>query len=280
MTNNAVYVQDEIDLASVTLTLGGRYDANSESDSAFSPKLGLFYKMSDRVSFHGSAGKAFRAPTLQEMYQPTWLMGMYLFYSNPDLKPETLWSYDMGTTVKLAPEIEFFLTGFYSRAKDLISTAPAIIDGQTVRIYENVEEVETDGFETGINGNLTTWLTFDLNYTYTHSVEVGEGRKPDVPLHQANFSLGARNDIGKNLRLNTTVNARYSGETTYIDNMTGVTIEELPGFTVLDLVMRLTVLEKHSLKFAMYNILDEEYQVHGSNLGPERYFWAGGEMTF
>ncbi|BBO89653.1 TonB-dependent receptor plug domain-containing protein [Desulfosarcina ovata] len=280
MTNYAVYLQDEIDLAPVTITLGGRYDANSESEDAFSPKLGLFYKMSDRISFHGSAGKAFRAPTLQEMYQPTWLMGMYLFYSNPDLEPETVWSYDLGTTIKITPKIDFFVTGFYSKAEDLISTSPTIIDGQTVRIYENLEEVETDGFEAGIEGWLTPWLTFNLNYTYTHSVEKGEGRLADVPLHQANLSLGTRTPIGKHLVLNTTLNARYSGETTYVDSMTDMTVEKLDGFTVMDFIVRLNILEKHSLKFAMYNILDEEYQVHGSNLGPERYFWAGAEFTF
>ena len=27
------------------------------------------------------------------------------------------------------------------------------------------------------------------------------------------------------------------------------------------------------------NILDEEYQVHGTNLGPERYFRVGAKVT-
>jgi outer membrane receptor protein involved in Fe transport len=62
--------------------------------------------------------------------------------------------------------------------------------------------------------------------------------------------------------------------------MTGTPIEELDAFTVMDAVVRLSILEKHSIKFAMYNILDEEYQVHGSNLGPERYYWVGLEATF
>jgi outer membrane cobalamin receptor len=147
MDSHALYLQDEIDISSLTVTIGGRYDTNSESESAFSPKLGLFYKLNDRISFRGSAGKAFRAPTLQELYQPTWLMGMYLFYSNPDLKPETLWSYDIGTTIKITPEIEFSLTGFYSQIENMISTRKAEIDGRTVRIYDNIDEVVTDGFE-------------------------------------------------------------------------------------------------------------------------------------
>ncbi|WP_419658537.1 uncharacterized protein Dvar_73640 [Desulfosarcina variabilis str. Montpellier] len=140
--------------------------------------------------------------------------------------------------------------------------------------------METDGFETGFKGRLTSWLSFNINYTYTHSIEKGAGRLPDVPLHQANFSLGTNNDIGKYLCLYTALNARYSGETTYVDSMTGTTIEELDDFTVMDLVLRLSILEKHIVKFAMYNILDEEYQVHGSNLGPERYYWVGVEATF
>jgi outer membrane receptor protein involved in Fe transport len=280
MDSHALYLQDEIDISSLTITIGGRYDTNSESESAFSPKLGLFYKFNDRISFRGSAGKAFRAPSLQELYQPTWLMGMYLFYSNPDLKPETLWSYDIGTTIKITPEIEFSLTGFYSKAKDMISTRKAEIEGRTVRIFDNIDEVENDGFEAGISGDITDWLNLYLNYTYTHSIEKDVGRRPDVPLHQANIGIGTKNDIGSNIRLYTTLNARYSGETTYVDNMTKQTVESLDGFTVFDFIVRLNLWKKLNLKCAVYNITDEEFQVHGSNLGPTRYFWAGGELTF
>jgi len=280
MDSHALYLQDEIEISPLTVTIGGRYDTNSESESALSPKLGLFYKLNDKISFRSSVGKAFRAPTLQELYQPTWLMGMYLFYSNPDLKPETLWSYDIGTTIKITPEIEFSLTGFYSKAKDMIGTHQAEIDGKTVRIYDNIDEVENDGFEAGISGNITDWLNFHLNCAYTHSVEKGEGRRPDVPLYQANAGIGTKNDIGSNMRLYTTLNARYSGETTYVDNMTKQKVEDLDGFTVLDFIVRLNLSKKLNLKCAVYNITDEEFQVHGSNLGPERYFWAGGELTF
>lgn len=280
MDTYALYLQDEIEISSLTVTIGGRYDTNSESDSAFSPKLGLFYRFNDKINFRSSAGKAFRAPTLQELYQPTWLMGRYLFYSNPDLKPETIWSYDIGTTVKITPEIEFSLTGFYSKAKDLIGTHKAEIDGQTVRMYDNIDEVENKGFETEINSDITNWLNFYLNCTYTYSVEKDEGRRPDVPLYQANTGIKTKNDIRSNMCLSTALNARYCGETTYMDNMTNQKVDDIDEFTVLDFIVQLNLWKKLNLKCAVYNITDEEFQVHGSNLGPERYFWAGGELTF
>jgi outer membrane receptor protein involved in Fe transport len=62
--------------------------------------------------------------------------------------------------------------------------------------------------------------------------------------------------------------------------MTNQTVEDLDGFTVLDFIVRADLWKNLKLKCAVYNITDEEYQVHGSNLGPERYFWAGGELTF
>ncbi|MEZ4602690.1 MAG: TonB-dependent receptor [Desulfobacterales bacterium] len=65
-------------------------DETSES-SAVSGNLGLLYKVSKEVNLYGNVGRAFRAPTLLELY----------FYGphdvgndigDPDLDPETSWN--------------------------------------------------------------------------------------------------------------------------------------------------------------------------------------------
>jgi iron complex outermembrane receptor protein len=277
MNNIAFYLQDEINLTDTFIaTLGCRYDINSESENSFSPKVGLFYRFNDRISFRGSLGRAFRAPNLNELFTPTWMMIPGVpFEANPDLDPEVIWSYDIGTTILVNRDMVFKLTGFYSKAEDLISNP---IDKGVMK-YENLDEVTTDGFEMGITGKMLGWMGYHLNGTYTHSCEKGEGRRGDVPLYQVNAGIQTRHSLGAGFSLSTSLDARYNDEIFYTDRMSGKTID-IDAYTLYDMAICLHYKENLKLKCAVYNLTDEEYEIHGSKLGPERYYWAGMEVTF
>ena len=277
MNSQAIYLQNETELfSSLIVTLGVRYDMNSESEDSFSPKLGLLYKLNDRVSFRGSAGRAFRAPNLNELYTPTWMMIPGVpFESNPDLDPEIIWSYDLGTSIRLTDRIDFNLTGFYSKAKDLISNP---ITGGVMR-YENIDEVETDGFEVGLEGKILPWLSGYVNYTYTHSEDKKEGRLGDRPLHQANAGIRTVHEFGAKTRVTASLDARYNGSMFFEDRRTGKKID-LDPFTVLDFNLRLDLFDRLQIKGAVTNITNEDYEIHGSVLGPERCYWVGIDYRF
>ncbi len=277
INNQALYLQSESELfGGLIATLGARYDMNSESDNSFSPKLGLKYRLNDRFTFRSSLGRAFRAPNLNELYTPTWMMVPGIpFESNPDLEPEVVWSFDLGTTVRLTDRINFNLTGFYSKAEDLISNP---ITGGVMR-YENLDEVETDGFEVGVDGRLLPWLSFYLNYTYTHSVDKETGRLDNQPLHQAGGGLLANCRLSDQAKMTTTLDVRYSGETSFTDMRTRKAIE-LDDWMVVDLAVSLKLFDKLGIKGAVTNIFNEDYEIHGSNLGPERSYWVSVDYTF
>ncbi len=277
LTNQALYLQNETDLAGrAQVTLGLRYDINSQSDNALSPKIGLRYRLSDRIRLRSSIGRAFRAPNLNELYTPTWMMVPGIpFESNPDLKPETIWSYDLGAEVHLTDQLEFYVTGFYSKAKDLISNP--IVDG--VMRYANLDEVETSGFETGFNGNIFTWLSFYLNYTYTHAVERATGRLDNQPLHQAGGGLMVSHAITSQARLTGTLDLRYNGEMAFRDRMTRTTID-LDDWLVADAGMRLELFKSLGIQAAVTNVLNTDYEIHGSNLGPQRSYWLAVDYRF
>ncbi|MCD6474659.1 MAG: TonB-dependent receptor, partial [Anaerolineaceae bacterium] len=277
LNNQAVYLQNETELfSSIIVTVGARYDLNSKSENSFSPKLGILYKLNDRVSFRGSAGRAFRAPNLNELYTPTWMMIPGVpFESNPDLEPEIVWSYDLGTSIRITDRIDFNLTGFYSKAKNIISNP---ITGGVMR-YENIDEVETDGFEVGLEGKILSWLTGYVNYTYTHSVDKEEGRLDNRPLHQANGGIRTVHDLGTKTSLTASLDARYNGSMFFKDRMTGKKID-LDEFTVFDFNLRLDLFDRLGIKGAVTNITNEDYEIHGSNLGPERCYWVGVDCRF
>jgi outer membrane receptor for ferrienterochelin and colicins len=66
-----VYLQDRIDLRpDLSLTLGGRYDAYSDLDSRFTPRVSLAWRISDRHILKAQYAEGFRPPTFFELYSP------------------------------------------------------------------------------------------------------------------------------------------------------------------------------------------------------------------
>ena len=277
MNTHAIYLQDEMEFFSrLLITLGARYDINSETEDSFSPKFGFLYKLNNNISFRGSVGRAFRAPNLQELHSPTWMMIPGIpFKSNPDLEPETIWSYELGTSIQFAEKFKLNLTGFYSKADDLIS---ALIKGGIQR-YENLNEVETDGFEVALEGKIFPWLRSYINYTYIHSVEEKEGRLDDRPLHQVNGGIRLTHELGPKKHFTASLNGRYYGSRFFKDRMTQKKID-MDSFTVLDFNIRFDLFDHLGIQIAVTNITDEDYEIHGSVLGPERCWWVKANYKF
>ncbi|GAB6161563.1 TonB-dependent receptor [Desulfothermus naphthae] len=277
MNTYAIYLQDEMEFFShLLITLGARYDINSETEDSFSPKLGILYKLNDNISFRTSVGRAFRAPNLQELYSPTWMMIPGIpFKSNPDLDPETIWSYELGTSIRFADRFKFDLTGFYSKAEDLISAS--IRNG--IQRYENLNKVETDGFEVAMEGKIFSWLSSYINYTYTHSVEEKEGRLDDRPLHQANGGIQVTYKLSPKNRFTASLDTRYYGSRFFKDRRTQKKID-LDSFTVLDFNIRFDLFDRLGIQMAVTNITNEDYEIHGSVLGPERCWWVKVDFKF
>ena len=116
---SSIFIQDEILIReNLTTYLGLREDlwdtydgyANQFGTGAFSksyeprnanalsPKFALVYKPFEKTTVRTSAGQAFRGPTVYELYR-TWVSSTGVTYNaNPDLKPETVRSWDIGIT--------------------------------------------------------------------------------------------------------------------------------------------------------------------------------------
>lgn len=105
---SGVFVQDELVLGGAwALTPSVRYDryettpvraGASASASHTSPKIALAWHASDAWMTYASYGQAFRAPNVNEMY---WFFSgtsaFSNFRQNPDLKPETDTTFELGT---------------------------------------------------------------------------------------------------------------------------------------------------------------------------------------
>ena len=141
----------------------------------------------------GGAGKAFKAPTLaqsSEGFSTTACRGACQVIGNPDLKPETAVSYELGTAYEAA-RFGAGVTGFHNEIEDLIQSdqwGPGY--RPTVMTYLNVKEARIKGLE------LTGWVdvldnvTLTGNFTLLDSVDRSTGDDlAKTPDHTGNLGL-------------------------------------------------------------------------------------------
>ncbi|MEO1377390.1 MAG: TonB-dependent hemoglobin/transferrin/lactoferrin family receptor [Cyanobacteria bacterium J06635_10] len=170
-----LYVQDEIELANNRLTLipGLSFDyykltANPDQDfqninisnydvedfdaSAFSPKLGLVYKVTPELSAYAQYARGFRSPPYDDanIAFTNFAFG-YTVLPNNNLEPETSDSYEIGLKGSY-DQFDFGLTGFYNRFDNFINTknvGTTIINGREYSQFQsqNLEGAETYGIE-------------------------------------------------------------------------------------------------------------------------------------
>lgn len=154
-TQSAVYLQDEFGFGDLALTLSGRLDHHETYGTEFSPRAYALYTLTDEWVIKGGAGKAFKAPTLaqsSEGFSTTACRGACQVIGNPDLKPETAVSYELGTAYEAA-RFGAGVTGFHNEIEDLIQSdqwGPGY--RPTVMTYLNVKEARIKGLE------LTGWV--------------------------------------------------------------------------------------------------------------------------
>ena len=192
----AIYLQDEWDIIDkLALFTGVRFDYweafdgksgkigsvkkfSEPDDISVSPKMAVVFKPLANTIVKGSVGRAFRAPTIYELYK-TWTSSWgTIYYSNPDLNPETLWNYEIGVDQYFfSRRLKLSATCFHTDIDDLIYSYYGK-DGNNYK--NNAGKAKIDGIELGISAKPVDWLRLWGNYTYNDS-EIKEHKyKPEV----------------------------------------------------------------------------------------------------
>ncbi len=99
-----------------SLSAGARAEIFSGGAQAvFSPELAGSLRVADTLKLRASGGYGFRIPTYTDLYysDPSTL-------GNPNLKPESAWSGDMGADWTPSGKLTLSATGFYSQQHDTI----------------------------------------------------------------------------------------------------------------------------------------------------------------
>lgn len=172
-------------------------DYPTRSESAWSPKLALVWQTLPGLALRSSLGSAFRAPTVYELYRTTRIVST-TYQANPDLKPETVQTWDIGADMKPWQGGEIKLTLFANRLNDLVYTQGS----GTLRNRINLERAESHGLTAGVTHKFGPASRLFANATLTDSEVKRNSLAPStegkrltfMPKYQA--SVGGDTQIG------------------------------------------------------------------------------------
>jgi iron complex outermembrane receptor protein len=240
-----VYIQDEWKiLDTLTLYAGFRHDF-SETNHQNTPRFGLVYRPAEATSIKLLYGKAFRDPS---PYETDYTDG-YTTRPNPNLKQETIKTYELVWEQKFSKTWKGSLSGYYYKAENLINQTE---DSEGWIVFENLDSVTAKGIEAVLEGRWEDGMRCRLGYAYVRT-----------------FNQATRSALANSPEHMVTVNWIYplvpdrlfaGFETKYTAKR-----KTLSGsYTNEALITNLTLtydnlLENMDLQIGLYNLTDEEY---------------------
>ncbi len=166
----AVYAEGEQRFGQLRLTIGARADFISVDGGALtsvvSPRAGLVL-LDGKGSWRASAGRGFRAPSLAERFVSTYYSGLRVI-PNPDLVPETAWSFEVGRLFIPSERLQVDVAGFWTEAKDAIE--PVLLFSKIQ--VQNIQNARIAGVDASLTVVPLTRLTTTVAYQYLYSQDL------------------------------------------------------------------------------------------------------------
>lgn len=143
----------------LTLNAGLRVDNHSRVGTEWVPQAGLAFHLPHAIELKASASKGFRYPILREMYMfPP---------QNPDLKPESMWNYEIAMSQTLLDgRLNYGVNVFYIDGKNLIMTLPN--PNGSGMLNQNSGKIDNAGFELQVAYRINANWSVDANYSFLH----------------------------------------------------------------------------------------------------------------
>lgn len=247
--SKALYMNNTNKFSNVILIEALRYDKYSDFDDKMTGKVGVKYLFSNDFNIYTNYGTAYKIPNIWE-----------LMYSNGDLKPENIQSFNVGLqyaglTINL----------FRNEIEDMISWDSATwnnknIDGTSV----------LKGIEISYEQQLFNALLAGANYTYVDAKDEDGDRLVNRPRYQ------------------TTVYATYLPIKQIAWNINGTHIgsredsssNETGNYFVANTKLTYHVNKNVDVYVKVNNLFDRYYQTVYGYASPERSYYAGIQAKF
>lgn len=257
--------------------------------SNLNPSLGINYRFTQDLYFHGSAGNAFYVPDAYKT-AGVYKIGKKLYVGNPDLKPETVTSYDLGVNYGYKDYFNIDLTYFQNFYDHKIVNDNSRKDTTS---YKNATKGMMNGLEMMFSSNIAAlWnasyrlelfggVTYYFNAKFDDEVKTKTGEPEKVTKDMlyirkttGNFGIGFDNNQGFTARMT----ARYIGHRLENDwngnQRPDITAEDYydkggykasdkilrhPSHLIFDLSAHYLINNHFRVGFSVSNLFDENY---------------------
>lgn len=206
----AAYVQDKIELPSLVINLGLRFDhmnanvrfRNNPLDptsiievkprSQVSPRVGIAHPITEKTKLHFAYGHFFQNPEYQFLFQNQQydIKVREPLFGSPDLDAQRTIAYEVGVSHQLTDRAAISFTAYYKDVTGLIGTRYyfPFTEGRYVgyTLYVNEDYANMKGFE--VNLDIRPDKYFAGGLTYTYSVAKGSASSEDEQYPGSNES--------------------------------------------------------------------------------------------
>ena len=244
----------------IIISTGIRNDDHEGFGSKTTRRISGTFKPSDNLIIRSSWGEGFKVPTI---FQSTYFC-CGATSANSSIRPETSTSYDFGFELFFNEmNSNFSITYFDQDINDQINFSFGVGG------YENIDKVNSEGFEIALDYQISKLMSLYLNYSYIDSVD-GNGSSL---FYVAKDSGEAGLIYEPNNSFSGSIIARYNGS-------------ESSSYGKIDSWIRFDVNGSYKLSgtnelyFRIENLLDEEYQQIFGYGTPERSGFIGLRSKF
>jgi outer membrane receptor protein involved in Fe transport len=262
----------------------------SRSYTAFSPRASIVNQINSHVSWSASAYRAFRAPTLNELYR-SFRQANNLTDANPNLKAERLTGGEAGVAVKtLDGRLQFRGTVFINEIVNPISSVncqvmpvPAICPKPTANtntfVRENLGRTFAPGFELDWLAQITDRFQLSGGYQFVDATIISAPTQPQlVNLWVAQVP---HNELTFQARYTNPSLISFTAEGRLVGRQLDTNQVYMGNFFVLDAMVSRSLGHGVDVYSAVENLFNEEYVSTAATAGlspPQRGLPIAGRV--
>ena len=259
---NSFFIQDQQVLlgGKIFLTLGFRYDDSNLYDEIETLRGAIQYNVNDQYSFKLLYGEAFREPTTSELSK------------NDELAPADVQTTELVFDARPNEYINYKITGYASRARNIIGENRQDTDGPIINIDKN----NIDGSEAYLR-----WRYESLSgFLWASYLEVND----HLDLAEYKYGFGISKELSNNWVITTIGKYTDTVKTEAKDENSNTYIETVPEYHVVDITLLGEDVvnwqyHKVGLSFSVHNVFDRK-NYYSNPRGPDPIKFLAQERSY
>jgi iron complex outermembrane recepter protein len=260
--------------------IGGRYTYSTQFGVVATPAVGIRYSPTNILSFRANYSYVFNAPSISDLN-----VSGGPFIPNPNLRPESGVTYDVGLDFTPTQDIILQLTYFNTYLDGAIGAAAFVQAGSLVFQQQNLDSRYASGIELTGKWKINNQFQFQISWTNNDSRQYGRTDSISNPNGQLYFYGFQDPNIPNNNVVATLTYANKGWTATLLGRFNSekrrfASLETVPSFATLDLNVEIPISPSLTLTGNVFNLTDTQYEVVDGLPGVGTTFRVGGRLEF